>query len=65
MKIVQSMFKGDLREASASIFPVLTRVVPRDVGKTDEDFDLDIVKGQLMEIFKNDIRNKEMQSNTY
>ena len=51
------MFKNDLREASSCVFPVLLKVQPTNVSKMHEDFDIDEVKGQLMEIFMNDIGN--------
>ena len=49
------MFKYNLKEASKSILPVLTRVTPGDVSSIDQDFDLDIIKSRLMEIFDYEI----------
>ena len=49
------MFKCNLKEASKFILPVLTLVTPSNVSAIDEDFDLDIVKSRLLEIFNHEI----------
>lgn len=65
MKTVQSMFKTDLIEASKCIFPVLLQVQPENVSKIHEDFDIDEVKGKLLEIFMNDVKNQQRLVNSY
>ena len=65
LKTVQGMFKCNLKEASKFILPVLTLVTPSNVSAIDEDFDLDIVKSRLLEIFNHEIENQERLIKSY
>lgn len=51
LKTVQGMFNCNLKLASKSIMPVLTRVTPGD-----PNFDLDLVKAKLFEIFDHELK---------
>lgn len=54
------MFNCNLKLASKSIMPVITRAKPGD-----QNFDLDIIKAKLLEIFDHEIDKQERLINAY